>query len=195
MGNSISKTPTTNLRVIVPASRISDAASPPAQKKHLICDVPMPTTFAKDAVSSGFFRRFVTDNYRSFLVALILPPVLNQFGPALLRRQYDLAHTYTVMLYIMIFMIPVLMWSTWSLSNWGESLTFADDLRIQKKDGTTVVINRPDVQQIRVSPGKMIIIVWRDAGRKRFCTIGKNRFSNATWSQLESFAQTWLPKP
>jgi len=168
---------------------------PHGPKNQFLQDSSMPTTFTKDAVNTGFLRSLITKYYRGILVTLMVPLFFHQFGPSLLGRQYDLARFYTVILCVMIFTIPLRIWSTWAQSNWGESLTFADDLRIQKKDGTTVIINRPDVQQIRVSQNKMIIIVWKDAGKSRCCVIGKDCFTTATWSQLESHAQTWLPKP
>ncbi|HEX7643036.1 MAG TPA: hypothetical protein VF472_12590 [Burkholderiaceae bacterium] len=153
----------------------------------------MPTTFTKDAVDGRLFQRFITDHYRGILVVLILPLVLHQFGP-LVGRQYDLMRTYTVLLCFMIFSIPLRIWTTMSRTNWGESLTFADDLRIQKKDGATVVIDRSAIQNVRISPDKMIAIVWKNNGKNRFCIIGKEGFTSTTWRQLESFARTWLPK-
>lgn len=153
----------------------------------------MKKSFTKDASTKEFARNIVALYYKLFVFNAIFPYLLYKFGPYV-GRTYDLTRTYTIFLYMTLAVIVFLALVTRARTSWGQVLIFADDLTIQKKDGTSLLIRRSTIHRTSISGDKVFSIAWKDNGKSKVCIIGKEGFASSTWDELLPFVRVWFPK-
>lgn len=82
------------------------------------------------------------------------------------------------------------LWAIWRRGTWSEIVVEPDSLTLNHRNGSQQHISRDSIEMLEVRD-KCLVLKWKAEPKARAEVIGRERFSQQSWSALSAALKSW----